>query len=64
MTRRRILAGLAISAVVLSVSCVRSTDHHAPRPQVCADRLGVEWDREQGATERLAAFSRCVEGKR
>lgn len=30
------------------------------RPVLCAQRVGVAWSAEQGATERLAAFSACV----
>lgn len=31
-------------------------------PQRCADRLGVAYTREHGATERLDAFRACVRG--
>lgn len=30
------------------------------RAQQCADKLGIEWTREDGATERLDAFRRCM----
>lgn len=59
VTRRRILAGLALSALVLAADHRPTT---APsRPQQCADALGVPWDVENGATERLEAFRACVE---
>ena len=68
MTASRILAGLAglaLSVVVLGVSCAH---RHAPTEQgraaACARRLHIHYTPEDGATERLAAFSACVGGGR
>lgn len=35
-----------------------------PTPEWCAAALGIAYDRENGATEQLDAFSACVGGER
>lgn len=32
----------------------------SPREAVCARTLGISWSVENGATEQLEAFARCV----
>lgn len=62
---RRVVVGVLLSAVTLAGGCIdkrNNTDH--ARQRGCADRLGVAWNVEDGATERLAAFSACIGGER
>lgn len=54
---RRILAGLAATVLVLGVSCQRD---RITREQACARRLNIAYTPQDGATERLTAFQRCV----
>lgn len=55
--RDRIIAGIIASGLAIAVlgPC-------EPRriESVCADRLGIEWSVEEGATESLDAFRNCV----
>lgn len=58
---RRIIAGVVLSALVLTGSCIdKANNTEDARAQRCADRLGVSWSPEDGTTERLAAFGRCL----
>lgn len=60
MTARRILVGLAASALVLAADWF----DRPQREHVCADNLGIVWSVEDGATERLADWRVCVERAR
>lgn len=67
--RARRFAGLAVVFVLglcfLGGAWIDADLSRAPRlsPRACADRLGIQWDVVNGATERLAAFSACVAGR-
>lgn len=60
--RRRALAGATIAGVLLLApyALLRASDRPSPSPRPCpaevAERLGVHWDPEQGATEAIEAF--------
>lgn len=59
MTRRLIAGALASLAVLLAY-----VDGRQDRPVEarCADSLNIAWTADDGATEALEAFSRCVRG--
>lgn len=59
--RFRIYVGVVLSCLVVGAWIDGDFNRHAARtPQSCADSLGIQWDVENGATERLAEFSACV----
>lgn len=58
---RRVAVGLVLSVLVLAGSCIdKANNTEDTRAQACADRLGVRWNVEDGATDRLAEFGRCL----
>lgn len=62
--RTRVYVAVLASCLVLGAwgdGSMRRHDAHTP--QVCAARLHIAYDRENGATERLVAFQACVEGR-
>lgn len=62
--RTRLYVAVLASCLVLGAwgdGSMRRHDAHTP--EACAHRLHVAYDRENGATERLAAFQACVEGR-
>ena len=60
-----LLAFLALIICVLASGL--SSDRTIERPlgtaATCAEALGIHWDAEDGATERLDAFEACVQGR-
>lgn len=56
---RRVTVGLVLSALVVAGACI-DKQNNDDRARACAHRLGVRWTVEDGATERLAAFKRCM----
>lgn len=58
---RRVVVGVILSAFVLAGSCIdKANSDEDARAQACADRLGIRWTLEDGATEQLRAFKVCV----
>lgn len=53
---------LAVSVVVFAVVAALVGYAKSPdqRAKACAHRLGIRWTHEDGATERLDAFQRCM----
>lgn len=61
ISRRRFRQGLVASLLIGGLLPLGGTLRPAPSIfQQCADRLGIEWSAEDGATEQLNAFSLCV----
>ncbi len=59
--RERILAGILASIIAIAVLGPCGIMDDPERTEVrCAREVGVEWSVEDGATERLDAFSDCV----
>lgn len=55
-------AGIALSLLV-AASWIDGRNNDAldsHSPEACARKLGITWDREDGATEKLNAFNECV----
>lgn len=58
------LVGLGLVTLLAGAAWVDGTTTRPKHdPAACADRLGIAWSYEQGATERLAEFSACVVGR-
>lgn len=54
---------LAYAALMAGDLLTSYTPTLTNRAQVCAQRLGIAYTYEDGATERLTAFQNCVEGR-
>lgn len=62
--KTRLGAALLASLLLLGGFMLgRSSAPAAPSPAACAYQLGIAWSPEEGATERLTDFDRCLEGR-
>ena len=58
---RRVIVGLVLSVVVVAGGCIdKQNNTDDARARTCADRLGIRWTVQDGATQRLDAFKACA----